>query len=129
AVSRPTEFGGIPFQAGDILSVSPYLLHHDEHHWTDPDVFRPERWAEPGERGPYIPFGAGPFTCAGASVAHMLITEALTALTSHARLTVTGGEPRPIMAEGAIPRLFTLHHTTGQEARLPDPSVHDTGRR
>jgi cytochrome P450 len=113
-VAHPTEFGGTAFQAGDILSVSPYLLHHDEHRWTDPGAFRPERWAESGERGPYIPFGAGPFTCAGTSVAHTLMTEALTALTSDAHLSVTGGEARPVMVEGAVPRPFTVHRTRQQ---------------
>lgn len=118
---HPTEFGGIPFQAGDMLSVSPYLLHHDEQGWTDHDVFRPDRWAEPHQRGPYIPFGAGPFTCAGAAVAHVLMTEALIALTSDCRMTVTGGDMRAVMVEGAIPRPFTVHRTVRQ--------VHETERR
>lgn len=118
-VPRPTTFGGTSFRTGDLVSVSPYLLHHDDRHWTDPDVFRPERWAEPGERGPYIPFGAGPFTCAGASVAHTLITEALTALTDDTHLTVTGADTRSAMVEGAVPRPFTLH-------RAPRPNTdHD----
>jgi cytochrome P450 len=112
SVPYPIEIGGIAFRPGEILSVSPYLLHHDEHRWTHADVFRPERWAEPRERGPYLPFGAGPFTCAGASVAHTLIAEAVTALTTDARLTVIGGDTRPVMADGAIPRPFTLHRTT-----------------
>lgn len=120
-VPRQTEFGGISFQPGDILSVSPYLLHHDEHRWTDADAFRPERWAESNERGPYIPFGAGPFTCAGASTAHMLMTEALAALTSNAHLSVTGGDERPVMIEGAVPRPFILHRTIKDETGTPEP--------
>lgn len=110
-VPQPTEFGGVPFQPGDILSVSPFLLHHDQRHWADSDVFRPERWAESGERGPYVPFGAGPYTCTGASVALTLMTEALTALTSGARLTVTGADARPVLIEGAVPRPFTVLRT------------------
>jgi len=114
AIPQTKEFGGVSFQSGDILSVSPYLLHHDEHHWTDVDVFRPERWAETGERGPYIPFGAGPFTCPGASVAHMLVTEAVTALTTGAHLTARGGDMRPMMVEGAVPRSFTILRTINE---------------
>ncbi|MEU4250199.1 cytochrome P450 [Amycolatopsis sp. NPDC026612] len=110
-VARSTEFGGLPFQPGDILSVSPFLLHHDQDHWPDSDVFRPERWAESGERGPYVPFGAGPYTCVGASVALTLMTEALTALTKDARLTVTGADARPAMVEGAVPRPFAVLRT------------------
>ncbi|MEU5259285.1 cytochrome P450 [Amycolatopsis sp. NPDC021455] len=110
-VVRPAEFGGLPFRPGDVLSVSPFLVHHDRHHWADPDVFRPERWAESGERGPYIPFGAGPYTCVGASVALSLMTETLTALTRDARLAVTGADARPAMVEGAVPRPFTVLRT------------------
>ncbi len=111
SVDRPTEFGGLPFRPGDILSVSPFLVHHDQRHWADSEVFRPERWAESGERGPYVPFGAGPYTCVGASVALTLMTETLTALTKDARLTVTGADARPAMAEGAVPRPFTVVRT------------------
>ncbi|WP_367128169.1 cytochrome P450 [Saccharothrix sp. HUAS TT1] len=110
-VTRDTDFGGVPLRTGDVLSVSPYLLHHDERRWDDPGAFRPERWADQDGRGPYIPFGAGPFTCAGAAVAHELITEALLALTRDARLRVTGADPRPVMAEGVVPRPFTVHRT------------------
>ena len=122
-VLHPTEFGGASFQPGDVLSVSPYLLHHDEQRWSDAEAFRPERWAQPAGHGPYIPFGAGPFTCPGASVAHTLITEALTALTRDARLGVTEGDARAVMAEGIAPRPFTLH-------RAPEPTPdHETTRR
>ncbi|WP_410638397.1 cytochrome P450 [Amycolatopsis sp. lyj-346] len=110
-VIRPAEFGGLPFEPGDVLSVSPFLVHHDQRRWADADVFRPERWAEPGERGPYVPFGAGPYSCVGASVALTLMTETLAALTRDARLTVTGADARPAMAEGAVPRPFTVLRT------------------
>jgi cytochrome P450 len=118
-IPHPAEFGGIPFQPGEILSVCPYLLHHDEHLWTHPGVFWPERWAKPNRSGPYMPFSAGPFICAGASVAHTLITEAVTALTSDARLTVTGGDTRPIVTNAATPRPFTLHRTTKPQISSP----------
>jgi cytochrome P450 len=110
-VLKPTELGGVGFQTGDLLSVSPFLVHHDDKHWADAEVFRPERWAESGERGPYVPFGAGPYTCVGASVALTLMTETLTALTRDARLTVTGADARPVMVEGAVPRPFTVLRT------------------
>jgi cytochrome P450 len=107
-VREPTEFGGISLHPGDILSVSPFLMHHDEGRWPDSDVFRPERWAESGARGPFVPFGAGPYACPGASVSLTLMTDALTALTTDARLTVTGADARPVMVEGAVPRPFTV---------------------
>ncbi|WP_327117721.1 cytochrome P450 [Nocardia sp. NBC_01730] len=111
-VPHPTEFGGIAFQTGDLLSVSPYLLHHDEQHWTSPEAFQPDRWAQPTGHRPYVPFSFGPFTCAGAAVAHELVTEAATTLTANTYLRVIGGgDIRPIVTNAAIPRPFTLRHT------------------
>ncbi|MFE9424856.1 cytochrome P450 [Kitasatospora sp. NPDC006697] len=106
------ELAGRTIPAGEVVSVSPYLLHHDERVWPDPQEFRPERWSGPHRPGPYLPFGAGPFTCAGAAVAQELMAAALGALTGGgARITVTGGDLRPAMVEGAVPRPFTLHRT------------------
>ncbi|MEW1615330.1 MULTISPECIES: cytochrome P450 [unclassified Streptomyces] len=119
AVPRPMEFAGHPFETGTVLSVSPYLLHHDEHHWNRPEVFRPERWDEPGGRGFYLPYSAGPFVCAGASLAHDLITEAVSALTADSHLTVTGGDTRPIVTDSTTPRPFTLHRTPRTPRRPP----------
>jgi cytochrome P450 len=111
-VPRPTEFGGIAFRAGDQLSVSPYLLHHDEQRWSRPGAFQPDRWARPSANGPYVPFSSGPFTCAGAAVAHDLVTAAAATLTENTSLSVIGGgDTRPIVTNAAIPRPFTLRRT------------------
>ncbi|MFI9508217.1 cytochrome P450 [Nocardia sp. NPDC052566] len=108
-VPHAAEFGGIAFESGDMLSVSPYLLHHDASQWTEPGVFRPERWGDPDGRGLYLPYSAGPFTCAGAAVAHTLVTETVAAIADGARLRVTGGDLRPIVTNAAAPRPFTLY--------------------
>ncbi|MFQ6332051.1 cytochrome P450 [Nocardia sp. CWNU-33] len=111
-VPHPIEFGGIVFRTGDLLSVSPYLLHHDEQHWTRPGAFQPDRWTRPSAHGPYVPFSSGPFTCAGAAVAHDLITDAAITLIENTCLRVIGGgDTRPIVTNAAIPRPFTLRHT------------------
>ncbi|WP_439680868.1 cytochrome P450 [Embleya sp. MST-111070] len=120
---RAVDIGGTSFPSGELVSVCPYLLHHDERHWDSPDTFRPERWAANSGHGPYIPFGTGPFSCAGAAVAHTLLIESLTALTDHACLAVTDGDTRATMSEGNVPRLFLLNRTPRH------PSVHDMGRR
>ncbi|WP_247745681.1 cytochrome P450 [Streptomyces oryzae] len=108
---RATDLGGTVFPPGELLSVCPYLLHHDERHWNSPDAFRPERWTSNSGHGPYIPFGTGPFSCAGAAVAHTLLTESLAALADDAYLAVTGGDTRAAMSEGNVPRPFILHRT------------------
>nr|WP_237535329.1 cytochrome P450 [Streptomyces sp. SID3343] len=58
-VPHPVAFGGVAFRTGAILSVSPYLLHHDERHWSRPQTFDPERWGRADTPGPYLPFSAG----------------------------------------------------------------------
>ncbi|MEV4253642.1 cytochrome P450 [Spirillospora sp. NPDC049652] len=113
----PVELGGMSFPAGTVLSVSPYLLHHDPRAWADPHAFQPERWKHPEQCGPWLPFSAGPFTCAGAAIAHTMINETLDALAEGARLTVTGGDTRPLVTDRAGPRPFTLHRV-----RRPRPT-------
>ncbi|MYR60119.1 cytochrome P450 [Streptomyces sp. SID625] len=108
-IPHPVDIGGVAFQPGELLSVSPYLMHRAEGQWTDPDAFRPDRWSEPDEHGHYVTFGAGPYTCPGRAVAQNLLTDSLAALARDVRLTVTGGDLRPVMAEGSVPRPFVLH--------------------
>jgi cytochrome P450 len=121
----PVELGGVAFRPGDLLSVSPYLMHHEADRWTHPDAFLPQRWDEPGpHRSSYMPFGAGPYICAGAAVARRLVTESLTALAHDAGLTVIGGDTRAVMAEGNVPRPFLLRRTPRHGG-----SGNDTGRR
>ena len=80
------EIGGVPIEAGSVVVVSPWLLHHDPRWWGDPEVFRPERWA-PEEsatrrRDVFLPFGAGPRRCVGEPFAWM---EAVLLLSTIAR--------------------------------------------
>ncbi|MBC2876961.1 cytochrome P450 [Streptomyces sp. TYQ1024] len=111
-VPYPQEIGGVRFPAGTALSVSPYLLHHDERRWTEPRVFDPERWSRPDGCGPYLPFGAGPFTCAAAGVAHSMVATALDCLGAGARLSVPASATYPVVTDAAVPRPFVLHRAT-----------------
>ncbi|SDW64743.1 Cytochrome P450 [Amycolatopsis xylanica] len=116
-LAKPTRVGGVSLRAGATVSVSPYLVHHDEQRWSDAKVFRPERWACPSGHGPSVSFGAGPFTCPGASLAQVLIADTLTALTRDATLAVAGGDVRPVLSEHAIPRPFTVRRTMTDSGR------------
>lgn len=56
---------------GSLVMVAPYVLHRHRRLWDDPDAFVPERFL-PGrreaiDRFAYLPFGAGPRVCIGAS--------------------------------------------------------------
>jgi cytochrome P450 len=62
-----------PFRVprGTLVIVAPYVLHRHHSLWEEPSAFRPERFL-PENRGSidrfaYLPFGAGPRVCIGAS--------------------------------------------------------------
>jgi len=60
---------------GAHIIISPYALHRRPDYWSEPDVFRPERFAADAPAGrpkhAYIPFGGGPRICIGNSFAMM----------------------------------------------------------
>jgi hypothetical protein len=68
----------VKYGAGTTVLVSPWVMHRDPQHWSQPEAFLPERWldqlaAKPamaelsnmGTNGAYLPFGAGPRNCIG----------------------------------------------------------------
>ena len=72
ARSRDT-LGGVPIRGGDLVIFCPYAIHRLPALWSDGDSFRPERFApgceEQKNKFAYLPFGAGPRICLGASFA------------------------------------------------------------
>jgi cytochrome P450 len=47
------------------------VIHRDERWWDDPQTYRPERFADDGDRPSFafFPFGAGPRRCIGEAFA------------------------------------------------------------
>lgn len=86
---------------GSILFVSPLLEHRHTEHWTDPDVFDPDRFSraetKASEQKAYLPFSKGPRVCLGAAFA---LQEAVIVLTTIMRdwnvTPVAGHVPKPI---------------------------------
>jgi cytochrome P450 len=70
---EPDILVGRRIKRGMRVVVSPYLVHRHRLLWRDPDLFMPERFLgearEKIDRFAYIPFGAGPRVCVGASFA------------------------------------------------------------
>jgi len=70
---RDCEIGGQRLRAGDSVTVSQWVLHHDARYFARPYQFEPERWAAPGPldlpRFAYFPFGGGPRGCIGEGLA------------------------------------------------------------
>ncbi|HEX2257634.1 MAG TPA: cytochrome P450 [Afifellaceae bacterium] len=85
---------------GSLVFLSPWVIHRHRKIWDRPDVFDPDRFAEPGTReslrSGYIPFSAGPRVCLGASFAMQEATLILASLALHYRFEpVAGHTPRP----------------------------------
>lgn len=65
-VRQPTVIGGKQFKTGDVIMVSPWQLHRDPRFWDDPAALKLDRdFAEDA----YMPFGVGPRSCIGQSIA------------------------------------------------------------
>jgi cytochrome P450 len=93
------ELGGFVVPKGCQVLVSPYVLHHDPRSFPDPDRFDPERFlSERAESIPqfaYIPFGAGPRVCIGATFALMTMKLVLATVLQEYRLALAPGQGEP----------------------------------
>ncbi len=71
--------GDIECKQGTEVIVAPWVMHRDQRFFSEPELFRPERWLEKRElpRCVYMPFGAGPRVCIGN---HFALTEAILVL-------------------------------------------------
>lgn len=96
------EIAGHKIQPGDRIVMLPYLIHHSEKYWDNPEEFRPERF-EPGAmkkrvKYSYLPFGAGKRFCVGGQMAQMETVLALSQLLKRFRPEYTGPNPPQIAA-------------------------------
>ena len=101
--------------------ISPYVTHRHEVFWTDPEQFRPERFAAGREtvrhRFAYLPFGAGPRVCIGQPLALMEMHLAVATLAQRFALRlIPGHEVVPEMTTTLGPRgglWMTVHEREG----------------
>jgi cytochrome P450 len=67
------ELAGTAVRRGDLVVVSPWVLHRHRRLWRSPDAFDPSRFLGEAREGldrfAWMPFGAGPRTCIGAEFA------------------------------------------------------------
>lgn len=107
---------GKPVAAGDMVSVSPWLVHRHRDFWERPDEFDPGRFntecGRASARASYLPFGLGPRACPGAAFANQESVLILAQVVRHFRM-----EPMP----GHVPRptaRLTLRSANGVLLRL-----------
>jgi cytochrome P450 len=110
---EPDSYGSLEIVRGAHVVIMPWTIHRHRRLWEKPDAFMPERFHPENrdriDRFQYLPFGAGPRICIGASFAMQEAMIALAALMSRWRFDPLP-ETRPwpvqkltIQPEGGIP--------------------------
>ncbi len=86
SVERTVQLGGVTLRRGSQIILSPSASGQDPHYWPQPEVYDPDRFAEPGaaeaatRNGQYYPFGMGPRQCIAKDAASMQALLALAEL-------------------------------------------------
>ena len=92
----PDSFLGYPMKAGQLVTISPYILHRNPEFWPNPEGFDPDRFQSPIPRGAFVPFAAGPRQCIGNHFALLEARVLLSEITRRVRLNlVPGCRPQP----------------------------------
>jgi cytochrome P450 len=91
------EICGYHVPPGQIVMVSPYVLHRHPDYWERPEEFDPERFA-PGRsegrpRFAYFPFGGGPRQCIGRDMALVEAQLVLATVAQRYRLRLASDRP------------------------------------
>ena len=70
---KDDRYGDLDLPAGANVLVMPWVIHRHRKYWSNPDAFDPSRFLPENrdkiDRFQYLPFGAGPRICIGASFA------------------------------------------------------------
>ncbi len=106
---RPDEIGGAKVRPGNLVIVSPWVMHRHHRLWDQPDAFLPERFVEHPERmrdEAFIPFGVGRRICIGAAFATTEASLLLAQLIRHFEIRLDDMRPvLPIATATTIPSL------------------------
>jgi cytochrome P450 len=83
--------------ARSVVVISPYLIHHDERFFPEPDRFLPDRWTPEFKASlppfAYLPFGGGARRCIGESFAWMELVLVASAIAQKWRFRVLPEHP------------------------------------
>jgi cytochrome P450 len=97
------ELGGFAIGPRTDVFICPYLLHRHPAFWSEPEQFRPERFAgadaEERHKFAYIPFSVGPRHCIGENLAMFEMLVHVQAMSRRFRLTRSGDEPIELDAQ------------------------------
>ena len=111
------KYQDLVLKKGAQVLVMPWTVHRHRKLWDNPEAFIPERFhpenREKIDRFQYLPFGAGPRTCIGASFAMQEAVIALAVLLSRFRFdSVAETSPWPVQKlttqpQGGLPMRVT----------------------
>ena len=91
------ELGGFPIAPRTDVFISPYMLHRHPAFWSEPEEFKPERFAgadaEERHKFAYIPFAVGPRHCIGENIAMFEMLVHVRTMSRRFRLTRATDEP------------------------------------
>jgi cytochrome P450 len=97
------ELGGFPIAPRTDVFISPYMLHRHPEFWSDPELFKPERFAgvdaEERHRFAYIPFAVGPRHCIGENMAMFEMLVHMRTMARRFRLRRATNEPIELEAQ------------------------------
>jgi len=97
------ELGGFPVAPRTDVFICPYLLHRHPAFWSEPEAFRPERFAAADaaerHRFSYIPFAVGPRHCIGEGLAMFEMLVHVHRMSQRFRLTRADDEPIELEAQ------------------------------
>jgi len=98
---EPDNYRDLKIPKGAQVQIMPWTIHRHRKLWQRPDAFMPERFhpanREAIDRYQYLPFGAGPRVCIGASFAMQEAVIVLGVLMSRFRFdTLTTTKPWPV---------------------------------
>ncbi|NUT51957.1 MAG: cytochrome P450 [Saccharothrix sp.] len=104
----PLTVRGHRLDVGRHYLVSPFLVNHDERHWSDPDTFDPRRWSAGAAHRPpgghyHVPFGWAPTACIGAGLGSTQLVLLTYLLCTRFRLEPRRPEAARVSL-GAVPR-------------------------
>jgi cytochrome P450 len=90
------EICGVKVKKGTQIVVAPWLLHHHNRLWDDPNRFDPDRFLPERSAGrhrfAYMPFGGGPRVCIGQMLAMNEAVLILASLAQRYSLQLAPGE-------------------------------------
>jgi cytochrome P450 len=114
---EPFTIGDHTFKEGQLIYISPWVVHHDERWWEDPYTFDPSRflgdWKADRPSYAFMPFGGGPRVCLASHMAEMEAETILATIVKHFKIELS--EPDQ---EVPVDPLFTVQPKGGMHLRV-----------